>query len=432
MKPLQVTYQKIDGTLTSTPDSNIAKAFMKYVWGDQFAFMLEDMQRYPATRIFEMMSPWLRRQNTGMWIIGTLSSSGDSKLIAALEHFAQTAPQSSPFLYQFYESSAPDTMPANPVFTKLRTQYTNMKACSNALKKTTTLSSTKDLESTFTMTKSLIDNIPKTIPVGKSQIGQKELATLVSVSSISLSQIQTAWLAAQAVNEQLKAYMGDTITFYLRSGASASVDAAYIKSMVATLQTNIQNAIAALQNLAAAQNPTDVLFSTTQTVTDACVQAITNVGTEADRLTKTWGDQAAGISTDLGHIQNIQFKLRLFPANVGIGYPGLQFDTTIVSGSHILQVSKPRSLFTVNLQNCLAFNTLDTQWLDLYATFFEHWVSVKKNPLITLQIGEYTLRDCLLVAPPSFVNRLEITELFPLQFLSQSTNIDDLKPLFEA
>lgn len=161
---------------------------------------------------------------------------------------------------------------------------------------------------------------------------------------------------------------------------------------------------------------------------DAVIETDTNIA-EYGKNT----DIVDGKAVSIGSIKNKIIEehklfafLRLYPSNVSVSYPSANVQTTFMSDNRLLQTTHSRKNLIINIGGNLALNTLDTQWFDAYATFFDYWVSNGNKPL-TLILGNYIINNCYVLTPPVFTNSLKKINFFNLTLVSSINNIDSIK-----
>ena len=124
--------------------------------------------------------------------------------------------------------------------------------------------------------------------------------------------------------------------------------------------------------------------------------------------------------------RDVKIYIRLYPQNVVMSYPQRLLQTQILSNNEILQTSSLKSNLRINLVNNIALNTVDTQWLDMYHTFFEYWLD-KGNNKFQLLVGDYTLNNCYIETPPLLKNSMGPMSTFNLNIVSSITEGDEIR-----
>ena len=117
--------------------------------------------------------------------------------------------------------------------------------------------------------------------------------------------------------------------------------------------------------------------------------------------------------------------IKLYPATCNIGYPTTRLSVAKLSNSRLLPVVSGVANPALRLQGILAFNTEDTQWFDIYASFFNLWVQDFGNRPVTVTIGPYTFKKLMLSTAPVFINNYRNVESFSLVLTSETTSLGE-------
>lgn len=117
--------------------------------------------------------------------------------------------------------------------------------------------------------------------------------------------------------------------------------------------------------------------------------------------------------------------LKLYPQACNIDYPRERISVKQLSQSRLLPLSTGRTNPKVNLKNIIAFNTYDTQWVDVYSSFFDLWFKHFSNRSIDVIIGDYILRKMMLTTSPVIPNGYKNLEFFDVSLVSEYTELED-------
>ena len=115
--------------------------------------------------------------------------------------------------------------------------------------------------------------------------------------------------------------------------------------------------------------------------------------------------------------------LKLYPAACAISYPTQRLGIENLSASRLLPVTRGRENPTLLLQKVIAYNTYDTQWFDLYASFFDMWLTTFANRPMNIMIGDYVFKDLMILKSPKMVNNYREVEFFNIGFVSEQTDL---------
>ncbi len=122
----------------------------------------------------------------------------------------------------------------------------------------------------------------------------------------------------------------------------------------------------------------------------------------------------------------VKVYVRLYPTQGLLSLPTRQIKTQILSNNEVLQTSSKKLNLRVLLNGNLALNTLDTQWLDAYHTFFDYWIDAG-NKKFQLLVGDYTLNNCYLETTPSLVQPFGNATSFDLRIVSSISDAEEIK-----
>ncbi len=125
-------------------------------------------------------------------------------------------------------------------------------------------------------------------------------------------------------------------------------------------------------------------------------------------------------------MDELKVYIRLYPTSANILLPIRQTKASILSNNEVLLTASKKNNLTVSLNRNIALNTLDTQWLDLYQTFFDYWID-SGNRKFQIIVGDYTLNNCYLQESPIFSQSMEAAGFFNLNFVSSIADARDIK-----
>lgn len=118
------------------------------------------------------------------------------------------------------------------------------------------------------------------------------------------------------------------------------------------------------------------------------------------------------------NFKKVTFFIRLYPRAAQIAYPTVGLTTASVSDNRLMSVINGATNLECLLSSNLALNTLDAQWLDLYANIFEFMTTTNIKGGFTLRFGNIHLHNCYFKASPRMINTGEPLSVFDLNIIS--------------
>jgi len=130
-------------------------------------------------------------------------------------------------------------------------------------------------------------------------------------------------------------------------------------------------------------------------------------------------------NTDRNNRDDSRIYIKLYPRAVQFNPPRTASSMHPLSHARLLQVTRGRTNPSLILTDNLAFNTYDTQWLDIYTSFFDTWYSFG-NPPVDIVIGDYVFKDMVLQSVPRLTNNHKDVETFSIVYTSENTELSDI------
>jgi len=118
------------------------------------------------------------------------------------------------------------------------------------------------------------------------------------------------------------------------------------------------------------------------------------------------------------NFKKVTFFIRLYPRAAQIAYPTVGLTTASVSDNRLMSVINGATNLECLLSSNLALNTLDAQWLDLYANIFEFMTTTNIKGGFTLRFGNIHLHNCYFKASPRMINTGDPLSVFDLNIIS--------------
>ena len=124
--------------------------------------------------------------------------------------------------------------------------------------------------------------------------------------------------------------------------------------------------------------------------------------------------------------KSIQFFIRLFPKAAQLAYPNSKLATGTVSDNRILSINNGYTNLECNLTGNLALNTLDAQWLDMYANIFDFMTSLNLREGFTFKFGNYSIPNCYFKKAPRMINNGLPANMFNLELISSVRSLKNI------
>lgn len=126
--------------------------------------------------------------------------------------------------------------------------------------------------------------------------------------------------------------------------------------------------------------------------------------------------------------QDSTVVIRLYPRAAFIGHASPQLLTTKLSENSFLQTAVRPDNIMISMQDCIAFNTLDTQWAQLYREIFNTIVKCG-SPECEVRLGRRRIPGCHLFATPQIPDTLGTISTFAVQFICTENTDDNISPI---
>lgn len=120
--------------------------------------------------------------------------------------------------------------------------------------------------------------------------------------------------------------------------------------------------------------------------------------------------------------------IRLYPRAAFIGHASPQLLTTKLSENSFLQTAVRPDNIMISMQDCIAFDTLDTQWAQLYREIFNTIVKCG-SPGCDVRLGRRVIPDCHLFATPQIPDTLGTISTFAVQFICTENTDNNINPI---
>lgn len=120
--------------------------------------------------------------------------------------------------------------------------------------------------------------------------------------------------------------------------------------------------------------------------------------------------------------------IRLYPRAAFIGHASPQLLTTKLSENSFLQTAVRPDNIMISMQDCIAFDTLDTQWAQLYREIFNTIVKCG-SPKCEVRLGRRKIPNCHLFATPQIPDTLGTISTFAVQFICTENTDDNISPI---
>ena len=120
--------------------------------------------------------------------------------------------------------------------------------------------------------------------------------------------------------------------------------------------------------------------------------------------------------------------VRLYPRAAFIGHASPQLLTTKLSENSFLQTAGRPDNIMISMQDCIAFDTLDTQWAQLYREIFNSIVKCG-SPECAVRLGRRRIPGCHLFATPQIPDTLGTISMFAVQFICTENTDDSIDPI---
>lgn len=122
--------------------------------------------------------------------------------------------------------------------------------------------------------------------------------------------------------------------------------------------------------------------------------------------------------------------IRLYPRSVFISHAVRPVVTTKLSENSFIQTAGRPDNIVIQFQDCIAFDTLDTQWAQLYRELFKIIVDYG-NPECTVRYGRHKLDHCYLYSAPQIPDVQGGLTTFPVVLISTASDDSDIGSIDE-